>query len=245
MAAQTTARYISFLENGRATPTRSMLERLAEALDMDTQQCNALFEAAGYLPVRPVAGVPALEPGRLQATIDQILIEHMPHPAFAVYPDWTLISVNPAANRLLRLGAFPEPNASIAGLNVVDIVTRPDGLRPWIRNWEEYTWHAIQCLHGLWRHTGTPPGILERVRCHPGVAALEQRLEPPDDGFGPGHLVLVDDHRSWPYLQLRSRIAPPPSVNQRDVVIELLFPTVFDHGQEQGLDPTMTTLDGA
>lgn len=221
LAADTTCRYVSFIENGRATPSRAMLERLATALDMDALQYNTVCEAAGYLPVLASDSTP--DPN-VASLVRPALEQHMPNPAFAMQPDWTLLSANAAAEQLLRLGHHPGPNAALAGLNALELTMRPDGLRPLIHNWTAWAWCALQHLHKLARRLDAPPPILDTLRAHPDVAELEARIEPPDPDGDIGTLVLDHGGAHWPYLQLHSRIATADHDIGASTRVVLLFP---------------------
>src|SRR5260221_4495766 len=59
-------RHLSFLETGRAQPSREMVQLLAGMLDLPLAERNTLLVSAGYAPIygaRPL-GAPQLEPGR-------------------------------------------------------------------------------------------------------------------------------------------------------------------------------------
>ena len=50
VAARTTQRHLSFIESGRATPSREMVFRLAATLSLPLRQQNTTLLAAGYAP---------------------------------------------------------------------------------------------------------------------------------------------------------------------------------------------------
>jgi transcriptional regulator with XRE-family HTH domain len=94
--AGTTQRYMSFLEQGRSRPGRSMVVRLAESLGLSLRERNALLAAAGYAPVFPESSLdaPALRPVR--EAIDTILEGHMPYPAVVARPYGEIVGANAA-----------------------------------------------------------------------------------------------------------------------------------------------------
>jgi len=122
--AGVSARHLSFLETGRANPSRDLLLRLADGLGVPLRERNALLVAGGFAPVypeRPLAD-PALAPVR--RAVDLVLKGHEPHPALAVDRAWTLVAANRAAGLLLE-GVSPallEPP-----VNVLRLVFHPDG----------------------------------------------------------------------------------------------------------------------
>lgn len=227
-AANTTCRYVSFIENGRATPTRAMLERLAGALGLHARHVDSLFMAAGYVPAPATESPTHDQAHEAEALIGRVLAHHQPCPAIAVDRDWTIVGANQAGERLLRMGAYPPAEQGLVGQNVIDLIMRPDGLRPRIHNWQEYTWRTLQYLHRLWARTGILPATLVRVRQHPDIVEIERMLEPPPRIAPPGSLVLIAAGMHWPFFQLRSRVTTPGTQLEHDLCVELFFPA-WDH----------------
>src|SRR5580692_1788835 len=92
--AEISARHLSFVETGRATPSREMVLKLAERLDVPLRERNVLLIAAGFAPAFPQRPLddPALKSAR--QAIDQILKAHEPSPALAYDRHWNLVSAN-------------------------------------------------------------------------------------------------------------------------------------------------------
>src|SRR5918999_5965008 len=118
--ADISTRHLSFIETGRAQPSRDMILHLAERLDVPLRARNTLLTAAGYAPVfpeRPLAD-PALAAAR--KAIDHLLAAHEPFPAIAIDRHWTLMASNSAANRLMG-GVDPAlltPHANVLRLSL-------------------------------------------------------------------------------------------------------------------------------
>ena len=92
--AEISTRHLSFIETGRSSPSRDMVLRLAERLEVPLRSRNSLLTAAGFAPMfpeRPLAD-PALQPAR--TAIDHLLAAHEPFPALAVDRHWTLVASN-------------------------------------------------------------------------------------------------------------------------------------------------------
>src|SRR4051794_16772142 len=92
--AEISARHLSFVETGRAAPSREMVLRLAERLDVPLRERNVLLVAAGFAPAFPqrALGDPALKQAR--QAIELVLKAHEPNPALAVDRHWNLVSAN-------------------------------------------------------------------------------------------------------------------------------------------------------
>src|ERR1051326_662 len=99
--AEISGRHLSFVETGRAAPSREMVLKLAEQLEVPLRERNVLLVAAGYAPAfpeRPLAD-PALQAAR--KAVDLVLAGHEPYPALAIDRHWTLVASNDAVAPLL------------------------------------------------------------------------------------------------------------------------------------------------
>src|ERR1700709_728042 len=93
-AAGVSARHLSFVETGRAAPSREMVLRLAERLEVPLRERNVLLVAAGFAPAFPQRALddPALKSAR--EAINLVLRAHEPNPALAYDRHWNLVSAN-------------------------------------------------------------------------------------------------------------------------------------------------------
>ena len=100
--AEISARHLSFLETGRSQPSREMVLRLADRLDVPLRERNMLLVAAGFAPVFPERSMsdPALASAR--AAVDLVLKGHEPYPAIAIDRHWTLIATTASCRRSWR-----------------------------------------------------------------------------------------------------------------------------------------------
>jgi transcriptional regulator with XRE-family HTH domain len=143
LEAGVSQRHLSFVESGRAQPSREMLLRLAEQLDVPLRERNRLLNAAGFAPVypeRPLAD-PALDAAR--RAVDRVLAAHEPYPALAVDRHWTLVTANRAVAPLL---AGASPALLTPPVNVLRLSLHPDGLAPAIVNLAQWRSYLLQRL---------------------------------------------------------------------------------------------------
>ena len=141
--AEISTRHLSFIETGRSSPSRDMVLRLAEQLEVPLRSRNTLLTAAGFAPMfpeRPLAD-PALQPAR--TAIDHLLAAHEPFPALAVDRHWTLVASNDASRRLM--GAV-DPSLLAPSANVLRISLHPLGLASRIVNFGEWRAHVLSRL---------------------------------------------------------------------------------------------------
>jgi transcriptional regulator with XRE-family HTH domain len=103
------ARHLSFLESGRAQPSRDMVQVLAEGLLLTRGATNALMQAAGFAPAFPASPLESAALTPLRAMLDEMMAKHAPNPAMLCDRHWTILDASASARALL--GAFaPEMN---------------------------------------------------------------------------------------------------------------------------------------
>ena len=141
--ADISTRHLSFLETGRAQPSRDMVLHLAERLDVPLRERNVFLAAAGYAPIFGERSLddPALAAAR--AAIDLVLAAHEPYPAIAVDRHWNLVSANLAVQLLLRGVARELMQPPV---NVLRLALHPDGLAPRMENLAEWRAHLLARL---------------------------------------------------------------------------------------------------
>ncbi len=139
--ADSSTRYLSTLETGRAAPSRDMVLRLADYLDVPLRERNAMLLSAGFAPAFEERGLTELVAAR--RAIDQILNAHKPYPAFAVDRHWNVILSNSALPRLYD-GCAPELLEH--PINAVRLLMHPHGMAPRILNMNEWRWHVVTIL---------------------------------------------------------------------------------------------------
>ncbi|WP_329613445.1 helix-turn-helix transcriptional regulator [Streptomyces brevispora] len=140
MRAGTTQRHISFIENGRSAPGRSVIIRLAESLEVPIRERNALLLAAGFAPAYPQTRLdaPQLEP--IRTALERILNGHLPYPAVVVERHGDLVSANAAFHALT---AGVAPHLLVPPVSVPRVLLHPQGLAPRILNLDAWAWHVI------------------------------------------------------------------------------------------------------
>jgi transcriptional regulator with XRE-family HTH domain len=143
LQADVSSRHLSYVETGKAKPSREMVARLAEALDVPLRERNALLLAAGYAPLYRETGLGAADLTLARRAMDFILKQQEPYPAIVVDRLWNLLQANEGAGRLFGYLLGGPPTEA----NVLRMVFRQDGLRGVIANWEEVAGDMIRRLH--------------------------------------------------------------------------------------------------
>ena len=143
LEADISAKHLSFLETGRARPSREMVLHLSERLDIPLRERNVLLLSAGYAPVfaqRPLDD-PALR--HVRHAVDLVLKGHEPYPAIAVDRHWTLTAHNAAVPALI---GSADPSLMQPPVNVLRLSLHPKGLAPRIANLPEWRAHLLMRL---------------------------------------------------------------------------------------------------
>jgi transcriptional regulator with XRE-family HTH domain len=141
--AEISTRHLSYVETGRANPSREMVLRLTSTLDVPLRERNIFLAAAGYAPLYRESRLddPALA-GAKQA-MDLILKCHEPFPALAIDQHWNLV----AANRMVPLLlSGVDPKLLQAPMNVLRLTLDPRGLAPQIVNLTQWRRHLLERL---------------------------------------------------------------------------------------------------
>ena len=184
LEAGLSTRHLSFLETGRARPSREMVMRLAQRLDVPPRERNDLLLAAGYAPVRDARSLddPEMEP--LRAVLQAVLDGHDPHPAIGVDRGWELVAHNRAAT--LLLDGLPD-DLLAPPVNVLRASLHPSGLARGIANLRQWKEQVLGRLAREALLTGDPAlrTLHQELDAYPAPAADE-----PDHGL-PGGDVAV------------------------------------------------------
>jgi transcriptional regulator with XRE-family HTH domain len=151
--AEISARHLSFVETGRAAPSRDMVLKLAERLNVPLRERNVLLVAAGFAPAFPQRSLddPALKSAR--HAIDLVLKAHEPNPALAYDRHWNLVTANRMVAPLLE--GVP---ARLLGqpFNILRLAFHPEGLAPRTVNFAEWAGHLLERLHHQCEATADP-----------------------------------------------------------------------------------------
>jgi transcriptional regulator with XRE-family HTH domain len=216
-------RHLSFLELGRASPSREMVDRLAIALDLPLRQHNALLLAAGFAPEWGESDLAAPDLAAVTSALDFILTQQEPYPAVVVERHWNLIRSNAGAARLIEFLVGPIPPGT--PVNLADALVAPDVLRPHLVNWEEVVRHFIRSVEADAKADGLAEtsALLDRLMAYKGVRKA-LRLGANAEG---GPVLAMHFHKQDTSLRLFTTIATlgtPQDVTLQELRIECFFP---------------------
>lgn len=230
-------RHISFLESGRSQPSREMILKLGVTLDIPLRERNVMLLAAGFAPAYQERKMDDPELRAVKQALDFMLAQQAPYPALVVDRLWNLVMSNEPANRFFKwLLGMPE-EALIprdGSINVLKLTLAPDGLRPYLENWEEV---SADLLHWIQREAMSDgPGSEASAL----LAELRALANMPGAGAGVGAAGVAPnlDRRALPFLPLTVRkdgvelnlfttittLGTPHDVTVHELRLEAFFP---------------------
>ena len=222
-------RHVSFLESGRARPSREMVVQLSTALDVPLRQRNTMMLAAGFAPAYRESNLaaPALTPVR--QAIARMLKQQEPYPAVVIDRLWNLLDANDAANAFtvfLFEGPPPPPPAGKSA-NLLRWLLDPKALRAKIANWEEVARYLVSTTYAEILADGGEPkalAFIEEIMAYPDVPASFRKLRfeerPPP--------VLTFDYlvggKALSVFTTIATLGTPQDITLQEVRIECFFP---------------------
>jgi len=216
-------RHLSFVESGRAAPSRDMVLKLAENLDVPLRQRNRLLLAAGYAPSFAERGLedPALKPA--MEAVRLVLDGHAPNPAIAVDRHWTMLAANKAIEPLLQ--GIEDSSLLAPPVNALRLSLHPKGLAPRILNLEEWQAHVLERLRQLNDRVADPvlAALEQELASYPaGTRGPRPKPSPTSMIAVPMRLKLGDAELS--FITTTTVFGAPLDVTLSEIAIESFFP---------------------
>lgn len=219
--AEISARHLSFVETGRAAPSRDMVLRLAERLEVPLRDRNVLLVAAGFAPAFPNRPLddPALKAAR--DAINIVLKAHEPYPALAVDRHWNLVSANRMIAPLLE-----GISADLMGqpFNVLRLSFHPEGLAARTVNLAEWCTHLLERLHRQCEATADP----ELVKLYNDLKAISIPARKTPQAYAadsvaiPFRMRLGNDVLS--FISTTMIFGTPVDITLSEIALETFFP---------------------
>jgi transcriptional regulator with XRE-family HTH domain len=218
--AELSTRHLSFVETGRAKPSRDLVMRLAEVLELPLRNRNALLLAVGYAPTFAERAFDdaALAAGR--EVVQRVLDCHMPFPSLAVDRHWQLVAANAAVGALLAgvPAELLEPP-----VNVLRLSLHPRGLAPQIANLADWKRHVLERLRRQVEQSADPvlEAMTEELRAFPAPAS---KAPPTPASMIAVPLILDTSHGRLTFLSTTTVFGTPVEVTMSELAIESFFP---------------------
>ena len=217
--AEISARHLSFVETGRAAPSREMVLKLAERLAVPLRERNVLLVAAGFAPLFPQRSLddPALKSAR--AAIELVLKAHEPNPALAYDRHWNLV----AANRLVApLLAGVASDLLKPPFNILRLAFHPKGLAPRTVNFAEWSGHLLERLRRQCEATADPEllGLYRELKSYP----IPARSQPPASNNVAIPFRMRLDGEVLSFISTTMVFGTPVDITLSELALETFFP---------------------
>ncbi len=224
LAADSSTRHLSCLETGRAQPSREIIRRLADCLDVPLREQNTLMLAAGFAPAFAERPIEELEAAK--QAMDRVLKAHLPYPAFAVDRHWNVVLSNSALQQLYE--GCSEQMLRHRPVNAVRLTLHPQGMGPRILNyaeWREHTLHLLRNqlqkqvdagLEALLAEVQGYPAPLRSDRSPQHAFDATQRLATP--------IRIATRFGTVSFLNTLTVFGTPSDVTLAELPLEILFP---------------------
>lgn len=218
LAADLSAKHLSYIETGRSNPSREMIERICDELDVPLRERNRFYLAAGFAPAhreRPFADL-----GVAKNAVEAVLAGMHPNPAVAVNLRWDLLAMNTAMRPFLS-----DLPAQLAGppVNLLRATLHPDGLAPMVRNLPQWRSHVVRRVRRQLERTADEglAGLLVELESY-GASTTSAITRAADDLVVP--LQLSTPYGDLDFLYAATVFGSPRDVTLDEIAIETFFP---------------------
>lgn len=216
--AEISTRHLSFIETNRSKPSREMVLKLSDRLDMPLRERNRLLIAAGFAPVFTQVPLDAAAMSPVRDVLRAIL--QGPFPSLVVDRRWTLIEANAIASRII---ASVDAALLTPPVNTLRLALHPAGLAPRIINHAQWRAHCLDRLRREAEFSQDPEllGLLEELRAYPydggeeTVDTANELVTPLRIRFGDHELAL---------LSTVATFGTPVDVTVAELMVESFFP---------------------
>ncbi|MEV4266514.1 helix-turn-helix transcriptional regulator [Kribbella sp. NPDC049584] len=216
---EVSTRHVSFVETGRSKPSRDMVLRLAEHLDVPLRDRNQLLLAGGFAPIYSEASLHSPAMLAVRTTLRRLLKAHEPFPALVVDRWWNIVETN-AGIQIFTAGV--DEKLLQAPINALRLTLHPDGLAKRISNIAEVRASALSSLQRQAASTADPElqDLYDELRTY----AVDDKPAPP----GPAEVVipfkLTHDGRELSLLTMIATFGTPLDVTVSELMIESFYP---------------------
>ena len=221
------SRHPSFVETGRAQPSREMVLLLARGLDVPPRDRNDLLTAAGYAAIYRATGLEAPALAQARRALDFILKQQEPYPALVLDRHWNVLKVNEGSARVQAHFLDAAAVAALGPPNAMRLMFHPRAFRPFIVNWEATAASLIQWLHrdvmSGFGDTETR-GLLEELLSYPDVPRHWKSL---DLDASPAPFLPIEFSKgelTLRYFTTLTSLGTPHDITLQELRIESFFP---------------------
>ena len=230
MIAGVSQRHVSFLETGRANPSKPMVLALANSLDVPLREQNSLLRSAGFSAVYAEGSLDAKSHQIFKTALDATLKQQEPFPAIVLDGQWNLLMANEAAMKFFTL--FVDPFKALVDIGnpqefqIVRLCLHEKGFLPYIQNWQEliasFLQRARRALIANPKNTALPY-LIEEILSHP-LAPQDWRALWSGQPAPAVQMVMAKDGVEYRLFTMLAHFGAPGDVTLEEVSVEMFYP---------------------
>lgn len=231
LASDVSQRHISFLESGRANPSQEMILQLATVLDIPLREQNIMLTTAGFAPIYSENDLSSPEFSPIRKALDFILLSQAQLPVLVMDRYWNLIQSNSASQRLINWLINSEDLQNrfyIDGnINLMRLMFHPQGLKPFVANWEEVASHLIKRVYReaiANDNSQQPMQLYQELLTFPNVPQLWKLSNSHTWQLPLLTVKFLKDELNLNFFSAIATLGTPHDIMLQELRIETLFP---------------------
>jgi transcriptional regulator with XRE-family HTH domain len=221
------SRHLSFVETGRAQPSREMVLLLTRVLDVPLRDRNDLLTVAGYAPMYRETDLDSPALAQVRRGLSFMLRQQEPYPALLLDRHWNVLEVNAGSARVQEAFLDPAAVAELGPPNAMRLMFDPRAFRPHVVNWEATAASLIQWLHrdalsGL--ADAETRALLDQLLAYPGVPRHWRALDLEASATPVLPIQFRKGDLDLRYFTTLTCLGTPHDITLQELRIECFFP---------------------
>ncbi len=226
LAADSSARHLSFIETGRSRPSREMVLRLAEVMELPLRERNRLLNAAGFTGAYAESSLDDEGLTQVRRALDHMLQQQEPYPAIVMNRCFDVLMINHAGAAMMNMLGL-QMGGSEGPPNMLRITMAENGLRAIVKDWNRIAHHMIERAHRQVRGAGEGDPLkklIEEVVAYPGIPEDWEIADPSDAALPvmPVEFEMGGATLSW--ITTITSFGTPQDVTAEEIMVECMFP---------------------
>lgn len=226
LAAESSARHVSFIETGRSRPSREMVLKLCDVMKLPLRERNRLLNAAGFSPAYKETSLDQDRLGQVKRVLDCILENQEPYPALVMNRCFDILMINHSGAKLMNMLGM-QMGGTAGPANLLRMTLHPDGFKKIVKDWEQAASHIIHRAHRQVRGTGEDDplaALLKEVLAYPGVPT-EWNVDDPSHDAPPVLPIEFDfGGITFSWITTIASFGTPQDVTAEEIMVESMFP---------------------
>lgn len=231
VSSDVSQKHISFLESGRANPSQVMILQLATVLDIPLREQNIMLSAAGFTPIYSESDLSSPEFEPIRKALDFILLSQTHSPVLVMDRYWNLIQTNAISQQLINWLITPQDLQKIfyidGKINLMRLMFHPQGLKPFVANWEEIASHLIKRVYREALTNGyneQPVKLYQELQTYPDVPQLWKLSNSHTWELPLLTVNFLKDGLNLNFFSAIATLGTPHDITLQELRIETLFP---------------------